>query len=351
MTDHRHLALVKAAPAADTFEAWYRTHRASLRAMCARMLRDDALAEDIAQESLLRAWARRDQFADGVDVGPWLRTVARNLAIEVLRTRGRMVPSSDALPDHPDDTADPVLPLEMADERQAVRDALASLSERHQSLLVARDVEGVCYTELASREGLSEDATRAVLFRARRILRSRFLAASRAIGAVAVWLRVRGRNAADRLTAPALQSAVAALAPAAMGLVVAITIAAGGRQAPEAQGATVAPTAAVRAEAATTAGAVFAQAGAESAATAHSRGLTGVDASIDRRGGAAVRARARNPVTGEDEYVWTRVWREQGGGDSVVLSTVDDAAGLTCRESPQACETVDDLIDPSGGTP
>lgn len=348
MTDHRHLSLVKA-PAADTFESWYRAHRAQLRAMCARMIRDDALAEDIAQEALLRAWSRRSQFAAGADIGPWLRTVARNLAIEALRARGRVVPSSDALPDHPDQDSDPVLPLELADEHRAVRDALATMSERHRALLVARDIEGVEYTELASREGLSEDATRAVLFRARRILRDRYLAVSQAIGAFVLWLRTRARSVSDRAALPAVHSVAAAIMPA-LGLTVALTLGAGTGSSPALRAPAAVPSGSVRAAAQAEA---HTEAGAGTQEDAHqqgSSGVAGVRASLDRKSGSGhVRARAKNPVTGEDEYVWTRVWREQGQDDSEVLSAADEAADTACGESPETCDAVDDILeDPPG---
>lgn len=352
MTDHLSAVPEPARPdPGEPLEEWMRTHARGLRRMCARLLRDESLAEDIVQETLLRAWTRRQQFATGADVGPWLRCVARNLCIEHLRTRGRMIPSSDALPDHADTDADPTAPIERAEEHRYVREALLTLSDRHRALIVARDVEGVDYAELARREGVNEDAARAVLFRARRILRDRYMAVARAVGAAVLWLRVRSRGAAGRIAGPALSAASASLLPAAAASVVAVAAAIGSFSGPAAS-------ALPGARPVASGFAIAAGSSADSIASPRepllrAPGGTTVAASVDRRAGSGgARATARNPLTGDEEYVWTRVWRQQGAGDdgSVVLGAADQAADTTCGAAPEPCDTVDDVTKNPEGT-
>ncbi|HEX9695217.1 MAG TPA: RNA polymerase sigma factor [Actinomycetota bacterium] len=340
-------------PETQTFEEWMRTHARPLRRMCARLLRDEALAEDIVQETLLRAWTRREQFARDAQMGPWLRCVARNLCIEHLRTRGRMVPASDALPDHADVDADPTAPLERAEEHRFVREALSTLSDRHRALLVARDIEGVDYTELARREGVNEDAARAVLFRARRILREKYLAASRAVGAAVLWVRVRSRGGAGRAVAPAMTAAGASLASAVAAAVALVAASVSGVAGLDAA-APAAPASYAFAEAG--AGGVEASAAPVATSSRTSTSLIRTDrasvtASVDPRGTTAARATARNPVTGDDEHVWTRIWREQGGSEdgSVVLGAADDAADAACADAPDTCEAADEALKDPGG--
>lgn len=356
MSDHLSLVSDPNEHAREPLEAWMRQHERPLRRMCARLLRDEVLAEDIVQETLLRAWTRREQFATDADMGPWLRCVARNLCIEHLRTRGRMIPSSDALPEHADADADPTAPIERAEEHRTVREALSTLSERHRALLVARDVEGVGYSELARREGVNEDAARAVLFRARRILREKYLAASRAIGVAVLWLRVRARggSGAGAAGTPAAGAAVASMVAAAVFAVV-TTFGGGddGRGADAASDEGFAPItfAMPPVSAATT---PLTSAEAQSPATPVVRTeRAAVTASVDRRGTTQARATANNPVTGDDEYVWTRVWREQGGDDengSVVLGTADETADTTCANATETCEAADEALRDPGGT-
>src|SRR5437867_2987308 len=87
------------------FARWYTLHHDRIRGLCARILRDDAAAEDIAQETLLRAWTRREELRDE-DIGAWLSVVARHACVSYLRKHGRTTPV-DVLPEAPDSDADP----------------------------------------------------------------------------------------------------------------------------------------------------------------------------------------------------------------------------------------------------
>jgi len=84
--------------AEDQFDNWYRCHHGAQWNYCTRFLRDGATAADVTQEALLRAWTRRDQFESESQVRPWLFRVARNLCIDTIRSRSKVVPS-DSLPD------------------------------------------------------------------------------------------------------------------------------------------------------------------------------------------------------------------------------------------------------------
>ncbi|MBV8959306.1 MAG: RNA polymerase sigma factor [Actinobacteria bacterium] len=154
--------------AEDTFESWYRCHRAPLENYCARFLRDGASAADVSQEALLRAWTRRDQFVSESQVRPWLFRVARNLCIDTIRSRSKVVPSA-SLPDRAGE-GDAGTPLDREQVATTVRRAMTGLSERHQALLIKRDVHGIAYDQLAAELGVTTEGARAVIFRARRCL-------------------------------------------------------------------------------------------------------------------------------------------------------------------------------------
>ena len=154
------------------FEHWYRAHQQPLQSYCTRFLSDRATAADVTQEALLRAWIRRDEFVSDAQVRPWLFRVARNLCIDTIRSRSRVVPS-DSIPEREGETGDPTAPVEREATAKVVRRAMDGLSERHQHLLYQRDVQGVAYDELAAELGVSVEGARAVLFRARRCLQQR----------------------------------------------------------------------------------------------------------------------------------------------------------------------------------
>ncbi|HEY1243830.1 MAG TPA: sigma-70 family RNA polymerase sigma factor, partial [Hyphomicrobiaceae bacterium] len=75
-----------AAGEAQAFRALVDRHLPTVLAIARRMLRDDAEAEDVAQETMLRLWrnAARLELGEG-GVRPWLRRVAANLCIDRVR--------------------------------------------------------------------------------------------------------------------------------------------------------------------------------------------------------------------------------------------------------------------------
>src|SRR5678815_927685 len=91
----------------------YREHERLLRVVCARMLGDEAEADDIVQETFVRMLTRPPSG----EVRPWLVKVARNLAIDRMRRRGRTDVAGDLENLPPDDPTDEVL---VADPEQAM---------------------------------------------------------------------------------------------------------------------------------------------------------------------------------------------------------------------------------------
>jgi RNA polymerase sigma-70 factor (ECF subfamily) len=171
------------------FEDWYRDHYERLRSLCARILSDSSAGEDIAQETLLRAWLGRERMREQ-DLGAWLSVVARNLCVSHMRRRWRAVPH-EILPDVADYDADPALEAERSETRRSVRHALSQVGDRHRRLLVRREVGGADYSELGEELGLTASGARAVLFRARRSLRERLAGVGEGLGAWILGVRVR----------------------------------------------------------------------------------------------------------------------------------------------------------------
>jgi RNA polymerase sigma-70 factor, ECF subfamily len=207
---------------AEAFERWYRAHHDRLLAQCTRLLRDRAAAEDVAQETLLRAWLGRERMREE-DLGAWLSVVAKNLCISYIRRQKRSVPT-ESVPETPDETADPAHLVERLESRRSVRRAMRQVGGRHAALLLRREIEGVDYEELGAELGLSVAGTRTIMFRARRMLRERLVAAGEGVGAFVGGIKLRIRSLYVR-GSRLVDSAGAAMAPggsAAFGFVVAL---------------------------------------------------------------------------------------------------------------------------------
>ena len=120
---------------ARAFDALFDRHYQTVRDLAARIVRDPVVAEDVAQEIFLRVWTRAAQYGGQGAVRAWLLGIARNLALNELRSRRR---SRQRQMDVPPDAADFGAPRResqwMVDLSAAEPDALADLAERQERL-------------------------------------------------------------------------------------------------------------------------------------------------------------------------------------------------------------------------
>jgi RNA polymerase sigma-70 factor, ECF subfamily len=123
------------AAAAEPVSELWRTHGSALLRFAQKLtLGDRQRAEDIVQETLLRAWRHPEVLGTGrVPIRPWLFTVARRIAIDMWRTRAR----TDEIPDGGQpDLPDPADCIECVVTAIDVRAALAALSPPHRQIII-----------------------------------------------------------------------------------------------------------------------------------------------------------------------------------------------------------------------
>ena len=166
-------ALVAAAAQGDAaaFRTLVDRHLAGVLAVARRMLRDDAEAEDVAQEAMLRLW----RSAEGLEVGapglrPWLRRVVSNLCVDRMRS-GKRLTATDEVPEQ----AEPATQhsqLEAQDTSERVEAALRALPDRQRLALTLFHYEGLSQIEVGKAMGISDEAVESLLARARRTLKA-----------------------------------------------------------------------------------------------------------------------------------------------------------------------------------
>ena len=160
-----------AAGEAPAFRALVDRHLPTVVAIARRMLRDDAEAEDVAQETLLRLWrnAANLELGEG-GVRPWLRRVAANLCIDRVRAQ-KNTSLGDALPEE----AEPAGQVTRLAERELGRRvdaALKALPERQRLALTLFHYEGMSQIEVGEAMGISDEAVESLLARARSTLKA-----------------------------------------------------------------------------------------------------------------------------------------------------------------------------------
>ncbi len=144
-----------------------------------RMLGSPEAAEDVAQETFIRAYRRLETFRGG-KFDSWLLTIAANLSRDELRRRGRRPQTSlDAARDDPgradldppDRGETPGDAAERGDLRRVLQDALLELPEDWRTIVILSDVEGLAYQEIVDATGLALGTVKSRLSRARGRLR------------------------------------------------------------------------------------------------------------------------------------------------------------------------------------
>ena len=343
----------------DPFDRWYRAHYIKTVAKCVSILRDQAAAEDIAQEALLRAWVNRANIREE-DLGAWLVVVARNLCISYLRVQKRNVPVA-AIPEATDDAADPVAILQRKETVRAIRRAIEGLGHRHRSALYLRHFEEVDSGDVEAELGLTAEGTRSLLFRARRMMREKLVAVGEGVAAIVAGIKVRVHAAVGRARNGS-QVAFAQATPAALNVVVAIGLTAatlGGGALFGAANASAAlpgglPAASNRATGGSSAVSIRSSLGSTTMPTTSTQGKTRIinDPSLEK---PSTRGHVYSPNDGSSDidiriagqHIEYRGWREPGTDNPLVYRAEDTVLNPTCHVVPSACAAPS--VQQSGG--
>lgn len=169
---------------AAAFEQLVRRQTGPLLATARRILGNEEDARDAVQEGFVSAYRSLDRFAGHARVSTWLHRIVINAALMKLRSRRR----------RPEESIDELLPcfdeqgawvsgmalpssgaealLESRERRALVRRCIARLPETHREVLVLRDIEDLDTAEVAAALGITANAVKIRLHRARQALRT-----------------------------------------------------------------------------------------------------------------------------------------------------------------------------------
>ena len=168
----------------EAFETLVRVYAPRLLAVARRMVGTDSDAQDVVQDAMLSAYRSIDRFEGAARVSTWLHRIVVNAALMKLRTRRRKPEESleSMLPTFRDDghhahdiegwDETPDKAAERQQTRQIVRDAILALPEAYREVLVLRDIQEEDTGSTARALGITPNAVKIRLHRARQALRA-----------------------------------------------------------------------------------------------------------------------------------------------------------------------------------
>ena len=175
-------ALVRAAQAGDqaAFAGIVRLHQRGIYRVAYGLVRNAADADDLAQETFVRAYRALSTFRAGEPLWPWLSRICVNLAYSLFRRRKRRPETAlEPLVEAGQQWAaedDPVENVAGRERAERLHEAFEELKPEHQQVLVLRVVEGMSYEEIARTLHVPAGTVMSRLSRARAELQSRMVA-------------------------------------------------------------------------------------------------------------------------------------------------------------------------------
>jgi RNA polymerase sigma factor (sigma-70 family) len=158
------------ATARAVVEELFRLHSGEIYAYLARMLRDDELAADLAQETFVKAYRAFDTLEDPARARAWLYQIASRTALDELRRRRivRFIPWTGESRGSDRSAEETAMHGRLSAEMER---ALDSIPARQRNALILAEVHDLTGVELAAALGVSHVAARALLTRGRESLR------------------------------------------------------------------------------------------------------------------------------------------------------------------------------------
>lgn len=140
-----------------------------------RITLNNAEAEDIVQETLIRVWKKKDEWENIDSIEAFCLTICRNLSLDHLKkSETANLPLDSESHDSEDSTLNPYEQLSQNDRVELVKKLINDLPEKQRSVMQLRDIEGKSYKEIATILGMPEDQVKINIFRARQRIKQKY---------------------------------------------------------------------------------------------------------------------------------------------------------------------------------
>ena len=155
----------------DAVRAVYRAYGRLVYAVAYRLLADRSLSEEATQQTFLKAWRASARIDPSRELGPWLATIARRVAIDLYRSEAKRsaAPLDEVASEHPELVSMPPT-VETASDIWEVRHAVSALPAEDEQVVRLQHFEGLTHAQIAERLRVPVGTVKSRSFRAHKRL-------------------------------------------------------------------------------------------------------------------------------------------------------------------------------------
>lgn len=154
----------------EALQAFYRRHRLMVYRFVLRIVRDEAAAEDLANDVFIDVFRQAGRFEGRSKATTWLLGMARFKALSERRKFRDTVDADDALEGVEDESDTPEIAVQKQDKAQALRKCIDKLSPEHREVIDLTFYHGRSIKEIAEIAGIPENTVKTRAFHARKQL-------------------------------------------------------------------------------------------------------------------------------------------------------------------------------------
>ena len=140
-----------------------------------RLLKSEDEAKDVVQETMIKVWNKRDEMDAYQNMEAWCMRVARNLALDKLKSKHNKSVDLDTAYELQSSSQSPYSSAEQNDTMHAVYSDINQLPEMQKQAIRLRDVEGFSYQEISEILNQNINTVKVNLFRARKFVREQLI--------------------------------------------------------------------------------------------------------------------------------------------------------------------------------
>ena len=157
----------------DAFAALVEIHTPALERFATRMLLERQRAEEVLQETLMKAWQEAARYdPEKARLSTWLHQIAHNLCIDILRRQRREQPLAENAETIIGSDESPESLVHTQETQRQLTSAVSALSQRHRTALILTYYQSLPNRDVAQIMGISVRALESLLVRARRELKT-----------------------------------------------------------------------------------------------------------------------------------------------------------------------------------